>query len=321
MGQKSMECLVTGAAGFIGSHLCERLIREGHRVVGLDSFTSYYAREQKQRNLSGLLGHRWFRFEEADLRITHLAPMLRGTEWIFHLAAMPGLVRSWSAFDEYASCNVIGTQRLLEACRSAPMLNRFIFASTSSVYGKFASGDETLPIRPSSPYGITKASGEQLCRVYLEQFDIPTVALRYFSVFGPRQRPDMGYNKFIRAILNDETLELTGDGTQVRGNTYVSDIVEATVAAIHTPVGETYNIGGGESVSIAEVIRRVETICGRPARILELPERPGDQKHSAADSSKFHRQTGWKPKVGITEGLEHQVRWQMQQASTARRAA
>lgn len=305
-----MECIVTGAAGFIGSHLCERLLNDGHRVVGIDCFTSYYSRTVKDRNLSVLRGRKNFEFHELDLSQDRLEFVARGAEWIFHLAAMPGLVKSWTHFDQYNTHNIVATQRLLEAVKGSPHLNRFVCASTSSVYGRYASGDESLPLKPSSPYGITKLACENLCRVYAEEFDVPAIVLRYFSVYGPRQRPEMGYHKFIDCILHNRVIPLTGDGSQVRGNTYISDCVDATVSAVNTVPGETYNVGGGDLVSVMEVIRKIEKITGRSAKLQILPERKGDQRYTGADNSKLTRHTGWKPAVGIDEGLARQIDWQ-----------
>jgi nucleoside-diphosphate-sugar epimerase len=313
-----MECLVTGAAGFIGSHLCERLLQQGHRVIGVDCFTPYYPKEIKEANLAGLRGHRWFEFHPLDLRINPVTHLLTGVEWVFHLAAMPGLVRSWTHFDEYNSCNIVATQRLLESCREASLLNRFLYVSTSSVYGRNALGDETLPLQPSSPYGATKLAGEHLCRVYLEEFGLPITILRYFSVYGPRQRPDMGYHQFIQAVLDRRPIRLTGDGSQIRGNTYISDCVEATISTTNAPAGEILNVGGGEQVSMSEVIRRIEQLTGRTATIDYQPERRGDQQITGADITRLTTLTGWKPQVGITEGLDRQIRWHL---ARSRRAA
>jgi nucleoside-diphosphate-sugar epimerase len=305
-----MECLVTGAAGFIGSHLCERLLDDGHRVVGVDCFTSYYSRVVKERNLDEFRTRNRFAFHQIDLSRDSLDLTVRGVEWIFHLAAMPGLVKSWTDFDEYNTNNIIATQRLLEAVKDSPHLNRLVYASTSSVYGRFASGDESLPLKPSSPYGVTKLAGENLCRVYADEFDVPAIILRYFSVYGPRQRPEMGYYKFIQAILEGQPIQLTGDGSQVRGNTYVGDCVAATMAAVNAVPGETFNVGGGELVSVLDVIRKIETITGRSAKIQRLPERKGDQKYTGADVTKLFRHTGWTPKVCVDEGLELQIAFQ-----------
>jgi nucleoside-diphosphate-sugar epimerase len=309
-----MECLVTGAAGFIGSHLCERLLKDGHRVIGVDCFTPYYPRSIKERNLAQLRFQKHFEFREIDLSQDPLSFIGVGVEWIFHLAAMAGLVKSWTHFDQYNTHNIIATQRLLEAVKGSSHLNRLIFASTSSVYGRFASGDESLPLRPSSPYGVTKLAAENLCRIYADEYDVPAVVLRYFSVYGPRQRPDMGYHKFIQAALENQPILLTGDGSQVRGNTFVTDCVEATVAAAGAVAGETFNVGGGDCVSVSEVIRKIEQIAGKPVRVQRQAERPGDQRYTGADVGKLTRHTGWKPKVGIEEGLARQIEWQSKPA-------
>src|SRR5439155_19041214 len=233
-----MNCLVTGAAGFIASHLAERLLADGHAVTGIDCFTPYYPRPVKERNLSAVLGKPHFTFHELDLSAGVPADAVAGAEWVFHLAAMPGLTRSWTDFDSYARHNLTATHRLLEALKGSPGLKKLIYASTSSVYGKYASGDESLPTRPSSPYGITKLAAENLCRVYGEEFGVPAVVLRYFSVYGPRQRPEMGYHLFIDVILKGRPIPLTGDGLQVRGNTYIADCVDATVRATAALPGE-----------------------------------------------------------------------------------
>jgi nucleoside-diphosphate-sugar epimerase len=305
-----MHCVVTGAAGFIGSHLCERLLADGHAVTGIDCFTAYYPRTIKERNLSINRGKQFFSFREFDLSEGVPVDAVAGAEWIFHLAAMPGLTRSWLDFDLYNRHNLTATHRLLEALKGSSSLKQLIYASTSSVYGKYASGDENLPIRPSSPYGITKFASEQLCRVHHEEFGIPVAILRYFSVYGPRQRPEMGYHLFIDAILKGKPITLTGDGLQVRGNTYIADCIEATVRATQAMPGETFNLGGGELVTVIEVIRKLERITGKKAIIEHHPPRKGDQLATGADVSKFTRHTGWKPNTGIDEGLANQVEWQ-----------
>jgi nucleoside-diphosphate-sugar epimerase len=305
-----MHCLVTGAAGFIGSHLCERLLADGHAVTGLDCFTAYYPRPVKERNLSGVRGKPHFTFHEIDLSAGVPPEVVGGVECVFHLAAMPGLTRSWLDFDSYNRHNLTATHRLLEALKGSPTLKRMIYASTSSVYGKYASGDESLPTRPSSPYGITKLAGEQLCRVYGDEFGVPAVVLRYFSVYGPRQRPEMGYHLFINAILKGEPITLTGDGLQVRGNTYIADCVEATIRAVQAMPGEVFNLGGGELVTVVEVLRRLEKIIGKPAIIERHPPRKGDQLATGADVTKLMRHLGWKPTTSVDEGLARQVEWQ-----------
>ncbi len=305
-----MKCLVTGAAGFIGSHLCERLLETGNSVVGLDAFIPYYPRALKEANLVGLRVNRRFDFVHADLRSDPLSEWLEDVEVIFHLAAVPGLPRSWTEFDLYESCNVSATQRLLEAAKSCRSLQRFVYASTSSVYGRYASGDESLPTRPISPYGATKLAAEHLARAYGEEFGLPLTVLRYFSVYGPRQRPDMGYHKFIQAILRDEPISVFGDGRQVRGNTYISDCVEATIAAAQSLPGETFNVGGGETASVWDILTQLESIIGRSARVIQKPARAGDQRYTCADTTRLTTHLGWKPSVGLEEGLAKQVAWQ-----------
>ncbi|MDB5305821.1 MAG: UDP-glucose 4-epimerase [Gemmataceae bacterium] len=305
-----MRCVVTGAAGFIGSHLCEHLLAGGHAVTGVDCFTAYYPRPVKERNLAGLRGRQHFAFHELDLSAGDPAGTVAGAEWVFHLAAMPGLTRSWLDFDTYNRHNLTATHRLLEALKGSPTLKRVVYASTSSVYGKYASGDESLPTKPSSPYGITKLAGEQLCRVYGDEFGVPAVVLRYFSVYGPRQRPEMGYHLFIDAILRGKPITLTGDGLQVRGNTFVADCVDATARAAEAMPGEVFNLGGGELVTVLEVLRKLERIIGKPATIERHPPRPGDQLATGADVTKLFRHLSWKPTTGIDEGLAKQVEWQ-----------
>jgi nucleoside-diphosphate-sugar epimerase len=272
-----MRCVVTGAAGFIGSHLCENLLGRGDTVAGIDALTPYYAPAVKERNVIPALAHPSFHLHRLDLRTDPLDAALAGADVVFHLAGMPGLVRSWTDFDGYWTCNVQATQRLLEALRrAADPPPRLVLASTSSVYGAEAAGDESLPTRPVSPYGVTKLAAEHLGRAYAEAFGLPVVVLRYFSVYGPRQRPDMGYHKFIDALLRDEPITVFGDGHQVRGNTYVADCVEATALAAAAPPGEVYNVGGGEPASVWDILRHLEALAGRPARVRQEAARPGD---------------------------------------------
>jgi nucleoside-diphosphate-sugar epimerase len=310
-----MKCLVTGAAGFIGSHLCERLLRAGHAVVGVDAFIPYYPRAVKEANLAAARAHPLFAFHALDLRRDHLDAVLDGVDVVFHLAAMAGLDRSWTDFDQYQGCNLTATQRLLEGVRRLPRLSRFVYASTSSVYGRFSTGDESLPTRPISPYGVTKLAAENLSRAYAEERGLPVVILRYFSVYGPRQRPDMGYHRFIRALLDGEAVVVHGDGQQVRGNTFISDCVEATVRALEAIPGEIYNVGGGETASVWDVLRRLEVLTGRKAVVSWKPPRPGDQRCTFADTSKLERHLGWHPQVCLDEGLARQVAWQQGRGS------
>jgi UDP-glucuronate 4-epimerase len=304
--------LVTGAAGFIGSHLSEALLAAGHEVVGADAFIPYYDRSFKERNLAGPRSNPRFRFHELDLRRDELRPLMEGCDAAFHLAAMPGLVKSWSDIELYSSCNLVATQRLLDAARDTN-LPHFIHISTSSVYGKEATQGEDAPLSPFSPYGITKLAAENLCRAYEANFGVRWTILRYFSVYGPRQRPDMAYHILIRNLLRNEAFTMFGDGEQTRSNTFVADCVRATMlAATHreAALGQVFNIGGGEIVSLNEVIRRLEQLTGRTARIERKAARAGDQKHTAANIEKAKRLLGYQPTTPVTAGLSAQVEWQ-----------
>lgn len=308
--------LVTGAAGFIGSHLSERLVREGHRVIGVDSFIPYYDRTVKESNLAWLRAQSAFTLVEKDLRREDLSAEMTGCEAVFHLAAMPGLMKSWDDLALYSTCNIEATQRLLEAARKTS-LPHFIHVSTSSVYGREATEPETSPTQPFSPYGITKLAAENLCRAYEANFKVPITILRYFSVYGPRQRPDMAYNILIRALMEERSFPMFGDGEQTRSNTYVDDCVQATVlAAIHREKsrGEVFNIGGGQVVSLNEVVTILEELTGKKAKIERKPARPGDQKHTAANIEKARRLLGYQPVTPVRQGLQAEVEWLKTQA-------
>lgn len=307
-----MRCLVTGAAGFVGSHLAERLLREGHEVVGVDMFHAYYPRARKERHLTALLEHPHFTLHELDLRTAELGPVVAGADVIYHEAAMPGLLRSWDWFEEYMSCNILATQRLLAAAVDA-QVGHFLHCSTSSVYGRFATGDERAPLAPISPYGITKLAAEELCRAYGEKDGLRFTILRLFSVYGPRQRPDMGYNIFIRKILAGETITVDGDGTDSRSNTYVADCVRGLMLAAEQPersAGQVFNLGGGEEVNVNEVLGILEELSGQKARIEHGPQRPGDQRRTVADIGKARSLLGYDPQTRIVDGLAAQVAWQ-----------
>lgn len=308
-----MRTLVTGAAGFIGSHLAERLLDEGHEVVGIDCFVPYYPRRFKEANLAYLCSNPDFEFHPLDLRTDDLTQALRHVDTVFHLAAMPGLTASWSEFETYMTCNVLATQRLLEAAKTST-LRAFVHASTSSVYGKEATGNEDTPLNPISPYGATKLAAERLALAYHAEFNVPSIVLRYFSVYGPRQRPDMGYHTFIKKVLNGEPVTVFGDGEQTRGNTYVDDCVQATLlAACRGKAGEVYNVGGGEARSVRWVLRTIEEITGEKVAIQHAPRRAGDQQHTIADISKMRRDLGYEPRTSLRDGLAAQIEWQCSQ--------
>lgn len=320
-----MKIVVTGAAGFIGSHLSERLIHCGHEVIGIDSFVPYYSPELKRQNVQWLKQHPRFVLHEHDLRYDSVHDIVQSADVIIHLAAMPGLSASWTNFEDYMTCNLQATQRLLDAVRETQVkLHRFILGSTSSVYGKYASGDETAPAQPTSPYGVTKLAAEHLAHAFRENYALPLVVLRFFSVYGPRQRPDMGYNKFIHAILTNSPITVFGDGKQVRGNTYIHDCVAAVEASMQAPLFETFNIGGGEMANVWDILQLLEKISGRKALVNQAAARPGDQRYTLADTSKLTRHTNWLPQTSLVDGLTQQYLWQqrvLEQSYTLKRAA
>jgi nucleoside-diphosphate-sugar epimerase len=307
-----MRCLVTGVAGFIGSHLAERLLELGHEVLGLDRFSDYYPREIKEGNLGRLRQDPRFSLSTADLATDDLDTLLEGREVVFHQAAQAGVRASWGqTFESYLRDNVLATQRLLEAARIDGEVRKIVVASSSSVYGNQKEWPmrESSPTTPHSPYGVTKLAAEQLCELYRENFGLPTVSLRYFTVYGPRQRPDMGFHRFISAILAGEPIRVYGDGQQTRDFTYVSDAVQANVAAMSGSALGVFNIGGGSRVTLNEVLMRLAEAVG-PVRIERVAEQAGDVRHTWADTSAARAALGYEPKVTLREGLEAQARWQ-----------
>jgi len=316
MTQSSFQVIVTGVAGFVGSHLAERLIADGHEVLGIDCFTDYYARALKEANVSSLLGSPRFRLVEADILDLDWSPLLAQASHLFHQAAQAGVRGSWGdSFDVYVRNNVLATQQLLEACKQAPALQGFIFASSSSIYGDaatFPTPEDTTP-RPVSPYGVTKLACEHLCQVYHHSFGVPVVTLRYFTAYGPRQRPDMAFHKFISAMLRDEAITVYGDGEQTRDFTYVSDIVEANILAMQPEhAGQVFNIGGGSRTSVNAVIDLLEGIVGKPARRARASRQKGDARHTSADVTRAHESLGYWPRVSMEEGLRREVEWLVQ---------
>lgn len=307
-----MNAVVTGVAGFIGSHLAERLLDDGATVLGVDCFTDYYPRELKNANLALLRGQSKFRLVETSIQDAQWSQLLVGITHVFHLAAQAGVRKSWgSDFRIYTTCNIEATQILLESCISAK-LERFVYASSSSVYGDAA----TLPMQegahlhPLSPYGVTKLAAEHLCHSYLVNHGLPTVSLRYFTVYGPRQRPDMAFNRFLQAILGGRPITLYGDGEQTRDFTFVADAVTATLAAgnMGTP-GRVYNIGGGARVSINDVIKLMAQCTGRTPDVRRQDPQKGDMRDTYADTSLAAADLGFEPSVTLEQGIEAEYRW------------
>ena len=307
-----MRVVVTGAAGFIGSHLSERLLAAGHEVVGIDCFTDYYERSRKEQNLETSRSSDRFRFAAADLVDADLAPLLDGAAVVYHLAGQPGVRPSWgSQFDRYVRDNVIATQRLLEALKEAP-IKRFVFAGSSSVYGdaeRFPTKETALP-RPVSPYGVTKLAAEHLTHLYTRNFGIPAVSVRYFTVYGPRQRPDMAFSRFMQAMTDGADIEVFGDGEQTREFTYVSDAVDGTIkASTADVVGQIFNLGGGSRVTVNKVLATLEEISGLSVRRQNLPAARGDPRHTGASINLARERLGWEPRVSLREGLAQQWEW------------
>ena len=307
-----MNALVTGGAGFIGSHLSERLLAQGATVTAVDCFTDYYPRPIKERNLSGLIGKPNYRFVEGELARVDLASLLSDVTHVFHLAAQAGVRKSWGRdFTTYTTLNVDATQILLEACVGRP-IERVVYASSSSVYGD----EVALPMRedalpqPVSPYGVTKLAAEHLCNLYFVNHAVPTVSLRYFTVYGPRQRPDMGFHRFFTAVLEGRPLVQFGDGLQTRDFTFVADAVTATAAAaVRGALGGVYNIGGGSRVTLREVFDLIGRVTGRTVHIDHHPEQKGDMRDTYAETSRAHADLGFAPSVTLEQGLREMFAW------------
>ncbi len=306
--------LVTGAAGFIGSHLCQRLLQGGHDVVGLDCFTDYYPRSAKESNLKNLQADLRFHFVEADMVKADLKPLIEDRDYIFHHAAQAGVRKSWGKdFKTYVRNNIDATQRLLEAViESDGQIKKLVYASSSSVYGS----DGPLPMRedahlqPLSPYGVTKLAGEHLCHLYWKNHGIPVVSLRYFTIYGPRQRPDMAFHRFIRSALRGEPVVVYGDGEQTRDFTFVSDALNANLLSLQEGVaGEVFNIGGGARISIKEVIGLLEGIIGRSLSVEYQAGFKGEMRHTYADCDRARTRLGYIPQTSILEGLTEEVVW------------
>jgi UDP-glucose 4-epimerase len=307
-----MNALVTGAAGFIGSHLTAALLARGARVTGLDCFTDYYPRRIKEANLAVNKDHERFRFVEAAIADADLPALLDGVTHVFHLAAQAGVRKSWGRdFQIYTVNNVDASQILLEACVGRP-IEKLVYASSSSVYGDAVAipmTEDALP-QPVSPYGVTKLAAEQLCHLYTVNHGVPTASMRYFTVYGPRQRPDMGFHRFIRAALEGTPIALYGDGEQTRDFTFVADAVAATIAAgDQGRPGAVYNIGGGSRVSINEVLALIGEVTGRKLDIRREPAQKGDMRDTFAATARAQADLGWTPKTTLAEGIDAEARW------------
>jgi nucleoside-diphosphate-sugar epimerase len=304
--------LVTGCAGFLGSHLCERLVEDGHTVLGLDCFTPFYARAAKEHNIARLREEHRFQLVERDLSHGSLQGLLEGVDVVFHLAAQAGVRGSFGArFGSYARNNVVATQRLLEAAARAHP-RAFVYASSSSVYGDAAAypTTEQTARAPVSPYGMTKVATEELAGVYLRCFGVPVIGLRYFTAYGPRQRPDMAFARFFRCALEGTPLPINGDGRQVRDFTFVDDVVAGTIAAAELGrPGRVYNIGGGRPVALLDVIGHIAELTGRKVGLQRRPAPLGDARRTGCDGALARRELGFMPRTGLFEGLWAQLEW------------
>jgi nucleoside-diphosphate-sugar epimerase len=309
-----MRALVTGVAGFVGSHLAESLRSRDDTVLGVDCFTPYYDRVAKEANLAALRADDGFEFVEADLRTAEIEPLLDGVDAVFHQAAQAGVRLSWSGgFADYVGHNVLATQRLLEAVVAARPGARVVYASSSSVYGnqpRYPTQETDLP-RPYSPYGVTKLAAEHLCGLYAENWGVATVSLRYFTVFGPRQRPDMSIHRLCDAAVNGGVFPRYGDGRQSREFTYVADIVQGNLLAAECDVapGTYVNLAGGAEITLAELIDLVGELAGAPVKIDAQESQPGDAFRNGGSIERAQSILGWEPRTTLRDGVAAQLAW------------
>lgn len=316
-----MRALVTGSAGFIGSNLADGLLEDGFEVVGVDCFNDNYGRAQKRRNLEQAMQWDEYDFVPLDLARGDLRELVEECDVVFHLAAEPGVRASWgNRFESYSRNNVMATQHLLEAAKHYPD-KPFVYAGSSSVYGQaetFPTAEDALP-RPFSPYGVTKLAAEHLCALYHGNYGVRTVMLRYFSVYGPRQRPDMAFNRFIRAALRGEPLTVFGDGGQTRDFTYVGDVVQATRAASASAAaaGKVFNVGGGNRVTLNEVLEQLEQLADRPLDVRRTDVERGDVRDTGADTTRARAELGYAPATELRAGLAAELEWLAGQLSQA----
>jgi UDP-glucose 4-epimerase len=306
-----MRVVVTGAAGFIGSHLVERLLSKGHDVLGIDSFTDYYARPAKERNLLAARSHPRFTFDDVDLAGDDLAPALEGANVVYHLAGRPGVRAALMQFDQYWRENVVATQHLLEAARGRE-LKCFVYAGSSSVYGDaevFPTAETAVPA-PLSPYGVTKLAGEHLSYVYWKNYKVPAVRLRYFSVYGPRMRPDLMLSRAMQAMYEGSVFEVYGDGEQTREFTYISDTVDGTIlAAERGAPGDLFNLGGGSSVTVNHVLDMLSDIAGMELKRRHVERQAADHRNAGASITRARMRLGWEPRTSLRDGLAQQWEW------------
>lgn len=304
--------VVTGTAGFIGSHLAERLLKEKMGVIGIDCFTNYYSKELKKLNLETCLKNENFTFIEEDLTKVDLVKIFKKSKFLFHEAAQPGVRTSWGReFETYMKDNIQVTQRILEAAKEIKTLKKIVLASSSSIYGNQPGKmrEDTIP-KPVSPYGVTKLAAENLGFAYAQNFDLPITSLRYFTVYGPRQRPDMAFTRFIKANLENEVIKVYGDGNQSRDFTFVSDIIDANILAYESMIhGNVLNIGGGSVHTILDIIKMIEKITGKKSKIVFEPRQKGDVLKTEASIDESSKIIGYKPRISLEKGLIEQVNW------------
>jgi len=303
-----MKALVTGCAGFIGSNLVDKLLESGYEVIGIDCYTDYYPKSIKERNISEAVKKHNFKLIQEDILNMSEFPEV---DYVFHLAAQAGVRASWGkSFDIYTKNNIEATQRILEFYKERS-IKKLVYASSSSVYGDVQLPmREDSPLRPLSPYGVTKLAGENLCYLYWKNYDIPTISLRYFTVYGPRQRPDMAIHKFVNAILNKKAITIYDDGTQMRDFTYVSDVVSANIAAAEKNiVGRVFNIGGSSEISVNMLIEKISHRVGMDAIVRYEEKQKGDARFTRADVSSAKENLNWTPRVDLDKGRTKYIDW------------